>query len=186
MSPDQLEQLIRRIVRAEVSQLLRPSKPSPLDDWSHEGPEDPEGDAELLQEALVVIRQREQNPRTSVGWEELEAELRQFRGVNQMDDRNTAEFRATAGTIQGFGRTPQEALAALMQRSSGTASAPIVIWPYNRGDAFFTEEQQERLQELKQHQETLTADEREELEELIAAAFEATVARTQALPIAKT
>jgi len=106
-------------------------------------------------------------------------------GVNQMGDRNTAEFRATAGTIQAFGRTPQEALAALMQRLSGTASVPIVIWPYNRGDAFFTEERQARLQELKQRQEALTADEREELEELLAAAFEATVARTQALPVVK-
>ena len=102
-----------------------------------------------------------------------------------MGDRNTAEFRATAGTFQGFGRTPQEALAALMQRLSGTASVPIVIWTYNRGDAFFTEEQQARLQELKQRQEALTADEREELEELIAAAFDATVARTQALPVVK-
>ncbi len=49
LRPDQLEQLIRRIVREEVSRLLRPSKPSPLDNWSHEGPEDPEGDAEPLQ-----------------------------------------------------------------------------------------------------------------------------------------
>ncbi len=79
MSPAQLEQLIRRIVREEVSRLLRSSKPSVLDDWSHEGPEDPEGDAALLQEALEVIRQREQNPGTSVGWEEFKAELRQFR-----------------------------------------------------------------------------------------------------------
>jgi hypothetical protein len=106
-------------------------------------------------------------------------------GVNPMGDRNTAEFRATTGTIQAFGRTPQEALAALMQRLSGTASVPIVIWPYNRGDAFFTEGQQARLQELKQRQAALTADEREELEALVAAAFEATVARTQALPVAK-
>src|SRR5260370_15003975 len=101
-------------------------------------------------------------------------------GVNQMGDRNTAEFRATAGTIQAFGRAPQEAVAALMQRLSGTASVPIVIWPYNRGDAFFTEDQQARLQELKQRQASLTADERDELEELIATAFEATVAPTQA------
>ena len=49
LSPAQLEQLIRRVVREEVSRLLQPSKPSVLDDWSHEGPEDPEGDAELLQ-----------------------------------------------------------------------------------------------------------------------------------------
>ena len=106
--------------------------------------------------------------------------------VTQMRDRDTAEFRATAGAIQGFGRTPQEALAALMQCLPDEASVPIVIWPYNRGDAFFTEEQQTRLQELKQRQEALTREERAELEELIAAAFDATVARTQALPVVKT
>jgi len=98
-----------------------------------------------------------------------------------MGDRETAQFRAIAGTVQAFGRTPQEALAALMQRLPETASAPIVIWPYNRGDAFFTEAQQTRLQELKQRQEVSTAEERAELEELVAAAFDATVARTQAV-----
>jgi len=98
-----------------------------------------------------------------------------------MGDRETAQFRAIAGTVQAFGRTPQEALAALMQRLPETAPAPIVIWPYNRGDAFFTEAQQTRLQELKQRQEVLTAEERAELEELVAAAFDATVARTQAV-----
>jgi hypothetical protein len=72
-----------------------------------------------------------------------------------------------------------------MQRLSGAAPVPIVIWAYNRSDAFFTEEQQARLQELKQRQQALTAEERAELEELIAAAFEATVARTQALPVVK-
>jgi hypothetical protein len=103
-----------------------------------------------------------------------------------MGDRDTAKFRATAGTLQGFGRTPQQALAALMRRLPGTASVPIVIWPYNQGDAFFAEDQQARLQELKQCQDVLTAEERAELEELVAAAFDATVARTQALPVVKT
>jgi hypothetical protein len=102
-----------------------------------------------------------------------------------MDDRDMARFRATAGTVQGFGSTPQEALAALMQRLPGDASMPIVIWPYNLGDAFFTEGQQARLQELKQRQELLTAEERAEVEELIGASFDATGARTQALPFAK-
>ena len=41
--------------------------------------------------------------------------------------------------------------------------------------------QQARLQELKGHQETLTAEEHTELDGLIAAAFDATVARTQGL-----
>src|SRR2546427_9469384 len=84
MSPAQLEQLIRRIVREEVGRLLRSSKPSVLDDWSHEGPEDPEGDAELLQEALEVIGQREQNPATSVGWEEFKAELRRAEAAGEL------------------------------------------------------------------------------------------------------
>jgi hypothetical protein len=66
LSPAQLEALIRRIVREEVGRLLRPTVPSVLDDWSHEGPDDPEGDAELLQEALEVIRQRDQNPELAV------------------------------------------------------------------------------------------------------------------------
>ena len=102
-----------------------------------------------------------------------------------MDDRDTAKFRATAGTHQGFGKTQQEALAALMQRLCVDAPVPIVIWPYNQGDAFFTERQQARLEELKQRQATLSAEERAELEELIAASFDATVARTQALPFVK-
>jgi hypothetical protein len=103
-----------------------------------------------------------------------------------MSDRNTAEFRATAGALQGFGKTPQEALAALMQRLPDAVSVPIMIWPFNRGDAFFTDEQQTRLQELKQRQTTLTEEERAELEELIAAAFDATLARTQSMPVVKT
>jgi hypothetical protein len=102
-----------------------------------------------------------------------------------MSYQDTAKFRATTGTEQGFGTTPQEALAALIQRLSNDTSMPIIIWPYNRGDAFFTEAQQARLQELKRRQENLTPEEHAELEGLIAAAFDATIARTQALPLVK-
>ena len=102
-----------------------------------------------------------------------------------MSHLETARFRATGGTLQGFGATPQEALAALMQCLPADVDTPIVIWPYNRGDAFFTDAQQGRLQELKGRRETLTAEERAELEELVAATFDATVARTQALPVVK-
>src|SRR5260370_25591417 len=78
----------RCMVREEVSRLLQPSKPSVLDDWSHEGPDDPEGDAELLQEALEVIRQREQNREPSVGWEEFKAELRTAEAAGELPDCN--------------------------------------------------------------------------------------------------
>ncbi|MCW3100978.1 MAG: hypothetical protein JWL77_6596 [Chthonomonadaceae bacterium] len=102
-----------------------------------------------------------------------------------MDTRQTAHFRVIAGDEQDFGATPQEALNALMTRLAGNAFTPIVILPYNQGDAFFTQTQQDRLQELKGRRETLTAAEQEEWEQLVAASFDATINRTQALPIVK-
>ncbi len=102
-----------------------------------------------------------------------------------MSEWDKAQFRAVAGEQQGFGKTPQEALNALMALLPDNASTPIVIWPYNRGDAFFTEAQQARLQELKSRRDTLSEAEREEWEHLVEAAFDATIARTQSLPLVK-
>lgn len=101
------------------------------------------------------------------------------------DARDTARFRATAGTMQGFGLTPQDALAALMPRLDADASLPIVIWPYNRGDAFWSDAQQGRLQELKGRLNGLSAAERAELEALVAASFAAAAARARSLPTVK-
>lgn len=86
LSAAEFEQLIRRIVREEVSRLLQAPKPSIVEDWSHEGPEDPQGDAELLQEALEVIRHREQDPESSMGWEEFKAELRRAEAAGELPD----------------------------------------------------------------------------------------------------
>ena len=102
-----------------------------------------------------------------------------------MDTRQTASFRATTGSEQDFGATPQEALNALMTRLSVDALTPIVILPYNRGDAFFSEAQHDRLQELKSRRETLSKSEQREWEHLVEASFDATITRTQALPIVK-
>ncbi len=98
---------------------------------------------------------------------------------NQVQD--TVRFRAIAGSSQGLGATPGEALNNLMQISSNTLSTPIVIWPYNRGDAYFTEGQQQRLNDLKARRADLTTAEQEEWEQLVEASFDATVARTQAV-----
>jgi hypothetical protein len=84
--------------------------------------------------------------------------------------------------VAGLGSTPHEALAALMVLLPHDAPTPIVIWPYNQGDAFFTDAQQARLQELKNRRETLTEEEREEWEQLVEASFDATIARTQPRP----
>jgi hypothetical protein len=102
-----------------------------------------------------------------------------------MDSMETARFRATSGSLQEFGATPQEALNALMARLSGDAPEPIVIWPFNRGDAFFSDSQQSRLQELKNRRSKLTEAEREEWLRLVEASFDATVSRTQSMPTVK-
>jgi hypothetical protein len=102
-----------------------------------------------------------------------------------MSHRETAQFRASAGAQQAFGATPQEALNALIPLLPDDDATPIVIWPYNRGDSFFTDAQQARLQELKSRRDALSEAEREEWEMLVEASFDATVARTQTVPVVK-
>jgi hypothetical protein len=76
-------------------------------------------------------------------------------------ERETVSFHPTAGTLQAFGASPQEALAALTKRLPADVAVPIVIWPYNQGDAF-SEAQQARLQELKSRQGSLSQEEHAE------------------------
>ncbi len=102
-----------------------------------------------------------------------------------MDRRQTYRFRATAGREQDFGATPQEALNGLMNLLEGEALTPIVILPYNQGDAFFTQEQQERLEALKSRRDSLTEVEQQEWAGLVEASFNATISRTKFLPVVK-
>jgi hypothetical protein len=97
----------------------------------------------------------------------------------------SAQFRAVSGNYHGFGVTPQEAVGDLMAMLPGDPPTAIVVWPFNRGDAFFTGTQIARLRELRQRRETLIVDEYHELERLVEASFEATIARVQSLPTLK-
>jgi hypothetical protein len=72
----QLEELIRRVVREELAR-LRAQPVSPLDDWSHEGPDDPAGDEILAREALAELEEIKKDPSRVRSWEEFEAELAQ-------------------------------------------------------------------------------------------------------------
>ncbi len=93
---------------------------------------------------------------------------------------DTAQFRATVGKSQGLGRTPSEAVNNLVGRLGDMIPTPIVIWPYNRGDEYFSDAQQQRLLDLRSRSDTLTIAEREEWEYLAEATLEATIARSQA------
>ena len=48
---EELEALIRRVVREELVALLNAPVGSILEDWRHEGPDDEEQDATLLRDA---------------------------------------------------------------------------------------------------------------------------------------
>jgi hypothetical protein len=65
-----------------------PLKPvrSILEDQDQEGPDDPEGDALLLREALAVLREYEKKPDAWMRWEEFEAELDRADAAGELSD----------------------------------------------------------------------------------------------------
>lgn len=69
-----LERLIQRVaketVRDELAHALSTPSRAVLEYWEHEGPDDPAGDAELLNDALAIVERYEKNRE---GWKTLEA-----------------------------------------------------------------------------------------------------------------
>lgn len=81
-----LENLMRRVVREEFMRLFRKSTPSILDDWSQEGPDDAAGDEALLNDALAVLEQHEDNPSAWMTWEDFKAELARAEAAGELPD----------------------------------------------------------------------------------------------------
>ena len=71
----ELEGLVRRVVREELSRLLREQVRSILEGAEHEGPENPAEDEMLLKDALAVLEEYGDKPESWMNWEEFEAEL---------------------------------------------------------------------------------------------------------------
>lgn len=71
----ELRALVRRMVREELASLLRHSRPEILDDRSHEGPDDPAEDQQLLRDALVTLQEHLEHPGRFMDWADFEAEL---------------------------------------------------------------------------------------------------------------
>jgi hypothetical protein len=83
MTRSELETLIRRVVREELRRALRSNI---LEDWSHEGPDDPEGDEIIAREALAQIEEIEKDPTRLRSWEEFEAELAKAEAAGELPD----------------------------------------------------------------------------------------------------
>lgn len=81
VSYSDLERMIRMAVRQEVqaefARMLHTPSPVVLEYWLHEGPEDEEGDAELLTEALEMLASNEEGGVQWKSLEDFEAELAQ-------------------------------------------------------------------------------------------------------------
>jgi hypothetical protein len=91
-------------------------------------------------------------------------------------------FRAVAGSRKSVGRTAGEALDALLasEKGAGIESSAILIQRFVP-DAYFTLAQYDRLQHLLGHRESLSEAESAELDVLIDAELEATIARAEGL-----
>lgn len=96
-------------------------------------------------------------------------------------DSGKPRFRAIAGNRQSVGRTMGEALDALTADwGDGVQEAAVLIQRF-QPDQYFTAAQYDRMQELLARRAALAAEERAELEALLDAELEATIARTDQL-----
>ena len=82
----ELEGLVRRVVREELSRLLREPIRSVLEDAEHEGPENPVEDELLLKDALAVLEEYGDKPESWMSWEKFEAELDRAEATGELRD----------------------------------------------------------------------------------------------------
>src|SRR5438876_8928680 len=96
-------------------------------------------------------------------------------------ERGEPRFRAIAGNRQSVGRTMGEALDALTADWGDEIQETTVLIQRFQPDSYFTAAQYSRMQELLARRSSLAQEERAELEALIDAELEATIARTDSL-----
>jgi hypothetical protein len=103
-------------------------------------------------------------------------------------DGSTSGYRAVAGKKQALGSTAGAALDALTSQLDEAETGTLVIVQNLRPDAFFTAEQQQRLQNLmarwrsaRDARNALPSEEQAELEALVEAEWRAATARAAAL-----
>ena len=78
------QDVVRDIVHQELTRLVRFTAPDKLDWWIHEGPDDPEGDEELLQDAMSLLEEYKDKPEAWIGWEQLKNELAKAEAAGEL------------------------------------------------------------------------------------------------------
>ncbi len=91
------------------------------------------------------------------------------------------KYRAIAGGRQYFGSTMGQALDALTAEWGDSVREAVILIQRFEPDEFFTEAQQLRKQRLMARRARLTPEERVELEGILDAELDATIARTERL-----
>ena len=86
ISQDELEALIRRVIREELIRLLQTPVQSILDNWRQEGPDNPIEDDLLLKDALMVLQNHKNEPEAWLSWEDFELELDQAEAKGELPD----------------------------------------------------------------------------------------------------
>jgi hypothetical protein len=84
ISVAELEEIVQRAVREELRRLLRQHLPAMRHYLLHEGPDDPEGDAQLLQEALEALEHAHAHPETVQSWDEVREELARAEATGEL------------------------------------------------------------------------------------------------------
>jgi hypothetical protein len=65
---------------------MAPPRSSIVDDWAHEGPDDPQGDRLLLAEALAESERYCANPQEHQAWEAFKAELKEAEAAGELPE----------------------------------------------------------------------------------------------------
>ncbi len=85
MSSQELENLIRRVIREELIRLLHTPVRSILEDPRHEGQgDDPAGDRTLLRDALEILQKYDDKPDAWIKWEDFETELERAEAAGEL------------------------------------------------------------------------------------------------------
>lgn len=97
------------------------------------------------------------------------------------NEASSPRFLAVAGSHQSAGNTPGEALDLLLTQEGNTIDSSLIFIQRYALDFYFTQAQHDRMKELLERRLSLTPVENEELDTLIDAELDATVARTKPL-----